>query len=179
MRVNAVVINLDRRPDRLAAITARWEALDTGVPLQRFPAIDGGDAGCLASHLAVLSGHEGPLLVLEDDAVFAEHFTLDLTPPQHWDVLWLGGQHRLMPHAHDRTWVRPRYLLRTHAYIARDPGALAECARVRQIPRADPYLSQLPGNQYALARPSVGQAADRSDISGRTREAAQFWPLRR
>lgn len=199
--LTVTVINLARRPDRLAGFLSRWRyaapslAVTVHQAADRPGQIDGqqwppghadceqrcwtrpADVACLASHLGVLDTYSGPLLVLEDDACFAEDFTLDLHPPPDWDVLWLGGQHLAAPTPVDRTWVRPTYLVRTHAYLVRQPAALAAAARAGRIPRMDPYLSHLPGNQYALARHTVGQAAGRSDI-GASRAADEFWQPR-
>ena len=98
----AYVINLDRSPDRLAAVRARFAAV--GVDLVRFAGIDAaanaelvaasvdqdlfrafmrrtaepGEVGCALSHLAVweslADGDDETMLVLEDDAFPAEHF---------------------------------------------------------------------------------------------------------
>lgn len=105
----AVVINLARRTDRLAAFQQRWQVLpgSAGVPLDVFTAIDtGSDLGCLRSHQAVLSAAAAaafdataPLLVLEDDAVFAEQLVLSHLPepPAGWELAWLGGRHFAPP----------------------------------------------------------------------------------
>ncbi len=172
--LSVAVINLDRRPDRWAAITARWAATGQTLPLRRVSAVDTGtDDGCLASHRRALSLHDGPVLVLEDDACFAPWFTLDLPLPAAWDVLWLGGQHHRRPVPVDDVWARPRYMVRTHAYIARRPAHLA--ALMAAVPRMDPHVSMLPLNQFVLYTHAVGQAADVSDIDGRTRERDQYW----
>jgi glycosyl transferase family 25 len=98
----AYVINLDRSPDRLAAVRARFAAV--GVDLVRFAGIDAsrdpdlaarsvdqkrfqafmrrvaqpGEVGCALSHFALwetlADGDAEMLLVLEDDAMPTEHF---------------------------------------------------------------------------------------------------------
>jgi hypothetical protein len=177
--LRAVVITLRRRPDRLAAFREKWDRLQLGVPLSTFFAVDGGtgggDAGCKRSHHAVLSRHPGPLLVLEDDACFAPEFTLDLDPPGDWEILWLGAQHHIAPDPVDTVWARPRYQVRTHAYIARDPKRLA--AFLPEMPRLDPYMAQVQMSQYVLRRHTVGQSAGRSDIDQRTRSSDEYWNL--
>ncbi len=174
--LTVAVINLDRRPDRYAALTERWAAAGQTRPLRRFPAVDTGtDDGCLASHRQLLATADGPVLVLEDDSCFAPQFTLDLAPPAGWDVLWLGGQHHREPRPVDTVWARPRYMVRTHAYIARRPRRLAALMQSRAIPRMDPHLAALPLNQYVLRIHTVGQAAGISDIDGHTRTADQYW----
>jgi len=98
----AFVINLDRSPERLAAVRTRFAAV--GVDLVRFAGIDAarnpdlaadsvdqerfdafmrraaqpGEVGCALSHIALwetlADGDAEMLLLLEDDAVPTEHF---------------------------------------------------------------------------------------------------------
>ena len=174
--LSVACISLPARADRRAALAARWKATREGHrQVVGVPAFEGGDDGCLRSHLLALDCSLSPVLILEDDACFAPDFTLDLLPPADWDVLWLGGQHRTRPIEHDETWVRPTRMMRTHAYIARDPRALAALMRLHAIPRMDPYVAALPLNQYVLRRHTVGQSAGLSDIDGRTRPVDQYW----
>jgi len=107
-----VVINSPDRIDLLAGFVGRWWRAGLPAHTEIFPALNG-SAGCLASHLAVLESHPGPLLVLEDDAVRTAAFTWDVHPLPGWDVCWLGF----------------------HAYIARDPHALAASMRGLPTPR--------------------------------------------
>lgn len=178
---NACVITLGRREDRLERFLRRsekhlfpwfktvtaWLAVDDPVDPDR---------GCLASHLQVLNNLAGPLLVLEDDACFSDDFTLSLTPPHDWDILWLGGQHRLAPLPVNSEWVTPTYLVRTHAYIVREPKTIA--GLMQNAPRMDPYMASLPVKQYALRTNTVGQMAGLSDITGQTRGSDEYWQLR-
>jgi len=79
-------INLDRSPDRRAAMEAQLARLDPPTPYQRFPALDGNprgivsgtltdaEIGCLTSHYLLLHAHRdgaAHLHVIEDDAVLA------------------------------------------------------------------------------------------------------------
>lgn len=147
-----VVISLDRRPDRwrkfLAQLSADWPF---GPPL-RFPAVDGsrvekpvwwnqGDGawGCYLSHRQILKDclDEGvdSVLILEDDAVFLEHFGKHVREflthlPEDDGLLYLGGQH-IELHAgipqRINDWVyRPYNVNRMHAYAIRGRDMLRQ-----------------------------------------------------
>lgn len=106
MRVNeyfdkVVVINLDRRSDRMEQVDAQLKEL--GIEYERFSAIDGKElkispiiAGT-QSHVAVLKKYLGQkVLILEDDAHFVDGFNEKFaeviqTLPQDWDILYLGA----------------------------------------------------------------------------------------
>lgn len=189
----ATVINLPRRPDRRAAIQARWDRLATDVALKVHPAVDGhatlpGDApwwalrrpgiyGCYHSHRQVLAVSDGPLLVLEDDAVFAPGFTAAiaaLDPPDDWDVIYLGGEHKRPPWPHSPGLVRPRRILRSHAYIARRPHALAAMLARAHYQHIDWLLARMPISRYAVSPFVVGQDGSASDVTS-TVHAENFW----
>ena len=104
MRINdyfdkVVVVNLDKRTDRLEKITKQLD--DLGITFERFSAIDGtGKNPMLAnrdSHLQVWRENLGKkVLVLEDDAYFVEDFQerfdqVIQTLPENWDVFYLGA----------------------------------------------------------------------------------------
>ncbi len=140
-----VLINLKRRPDRLAQAKknlhqARWPFQSPEV----FTAVDGADTrlpkdwrhgpgawGCLQSHRAVLqqaiTDGVGSLLVLEDDICFAKNFAVQVKKflravPDDWDQLMFGGQH-FSEHG-EPFLVEPGVLRcmdceRTHAYAVR------------------------------------------------------------
>ena len=106
MKVNeyfdkVVVINLDRRPDRMEKLGAQLDEL--GITYERFSAVDGKELGIKPeeagklSHLAVLQsiGEQEKVLILEDDAYFVDNFqeqfdTVMEKLPEDWDVFYLG-----------------------------------------------------------------------------------------
>ena len=104
MRINeyfdkVVVINLDKRTDRLEKISKQLDEL--GITFERFSAIDGTDKNPMLanrdSHLQVWRENLGKkVLVLEDDAYFIDDFQERLdqviqTLPENWDVFYLGA----------------------------------------------------------------------------------------
>ena len=111
-----VIVNLKRRPDRLARIQHALKQCDW--PFRRpeiFAAVDGdmlpcpegwqsggGAWGCMRSHQQILEramvDDIDSLLVLEDDACFVDRFKEKVSEflravPEDWDQLMLGGQH--------------------------------------------------------------------------------------
>lgn len=171
------VISLPARQDRRDRLAERWPY--PSLPLTFRDAVDDPTdptGACLASHLQVLAAGGGPLLVLEDDAVFADGFTLDLDPPADWRLLWLGRQPLgpLLPV--NAVWAQATRIARTHAYVARDPGMLAGMLAGARRPRSiDPALSELRVPQYVLRVATVGQGAGLSNITGTARKQDQFW----
>jgi GR25 family glycosyltransferase involved in LPS biosynthesis len=106
MKVNdyfdkVIVINLDRRTDRMEKLAPQLEKLD--IQYKRFSAVDGKKldidpivAG-LRSHLQVMKQIAGQrVLILEDDALFVEDFNEKFekvmqTLPEDWDIFYLGA----------------------------------------------------------------------------------------
>jgi len=106
MKVNdffdkVIVINLDRRTDRMDKLAPQLEKL--GIQYKRFSAVDGKKldidpivAG-LQSHLQVMKQIAGQrVLILEDDAQFVEDFNEKFekvmqTLPEDWDIFYLGA----------------------------------------------------------------------------------------
>lgn len=175
-----IVINRTCRHDRLATLRAHWNATQLAwMPLSVLAAVEGPDpaVACLDSHLAALETAAGPVLILEDDAVFGPTFPWDAPPPPDWATLWLGAEHVALPRPATQGWVQPVEILRTHAYVAREPAELAAKSRARRLPRADPYLARLGLPAYVADPQTVGQAAGRSDTGGPARSRVQFWHL--
>ena len=110
MKVNeffdkVVVINLDRRPDRMEILGKQLD--DLGIEYYRFAAHDAKELSIKPyvagtwSHTTVWSRYRQiygdiKVLVLEDDALFCEDFNEKFaeaikTLPEDWDVLYLGA----------------------------------------------------------------------------------------
>ena len=105
MKVNeffdkVVVINLDRRTDRMEKVDAQLKEL--GIEYERFSAVDAVAEGidpiqaCRQSHIQVLEQSEGLTLILEDDALFMDNFNkrfaefIELLPAD-WNIFYLGA----------------------------------------------------------------------------------------
>jgi GR25 family glycosyltransferase involved in LPS biosynthesis len=106
MKVNeffdkVVVINLDRRTDRMEKLDLQLKEL--GIQYKRFSAVDAIKLNIdpivagLRSHLQVIKDNIGKrVLVLEDDAYFVDNFNEKFekvmqTLPEDWDIFYLGA----------------------------------------------------------------------------------------
>ncbi len=189
----ATVITTEARRHRLAQFQMRWLSTFLGHitpdevqgPSYLAPAFS-----CLTGHLQAMeraaaeNPHE-PLLIVEDDACFTEAFPYTCEPPHDWDVLWLGAEHIAAPRPvksflgafYVTGWVRPTEIMRTHGYVLREPGAVAEMLRKADPPRIDPYLARLPLRHYVAEPQTVGQAAGPSDTGGAPSEVDRYWHL--
>lgn len=106
MKVNdwfekVVVINLDRRTDRMEKLDPQLQAL--GIEYERFSAIDAQTSGIepmvagTMSHVMVMKRYAGKrTLILEDDALFCDDFNekfAEVMPelPSDWGIFYLGA----------------------------------------------------------------------------------------
>jgi hypothetical protein len=97
-----LLINLDKRPDRLKHAYDMYVKHEVVDLIERFPAIrpDNGDGrlGCILSHLEIIKKAKAngwkSILVLEDDALFMNTSTIDASINQlmknNWQVYYLG-----------------------------------------------------------------------------------------
>lgn len=173
----ATVITLTTTPDRLAAFMAGWAAAGAPLPLNVHcsPLAPDPMKGCFDAHVATLTASEGPLLVLEDDAVFAPEFTLEMEWPDDADLYYLGGEHQLG----DR-------IRRTHGYVAFDPPGLVDkmthparpipMLPSRRHPHIDTILNRVPLVRYAASPFTIGQRGGlRSSIQGTIHAEDRYW----
>lgn len=194
-----VVVNLDKRTDRLGHFVKElekgWPFLD---PL-RFSAIHGDKCGwprtwghgpntygCMESHRqilqrAILDDIES-ILVLEDDLVLCDNFTQKAQEffnhvPKDWDWVCIGGQHLSQPADIGNNIVKCTNTQRTHAYGLR--GKVIKEAYIHII-SSEGHVDHRYGdiqskyNVYAPKPFICGQMQDQSDISG-SRNPLKFW----
>lgn len=146
MKVNdwfekVVVINLDRRTDRMEKLDAQLK--EFGIEYERFSAIDAkilGVEGFVAgtmSHVMVMKRYAGKrVLILEDDALFCESFNekfVEVMPelPNDWGIFYLGA---LLPKNTgevqdfgNKYWFKQVMSTGSHAYCVR-PEIMNEIA---------------------------------------------------
>lgn len=195
-----VVINLARRPERLARLRERFGDWPFAA-IQRVEAVDGfrvaepatwtkgpGAWGCMLSHRAVLrsaiAAGVSSLLVLEDDACPAAAFAQRAADfvqlvPGDWDALMLGGEHLRVPEPIAPGIVRCLGTNRTHAFALRGRimPALLNYWHQYDTEHCDIVLASIMKHfrVYAPDPFLIGQDSGHSDISGRI-EAMRFFP---
>jgi len=171
---NPILINLDRRTDRLEQFDTQAKTL--GIEYERLQAVEASDArfGCKLSHMAALSKYDSEIIfVFEDDAEFIEDFEeafaqAMINVPDDWDMLYFGA-HLLKKEPVNQYWVRSLECSSTHAYAIKKP------IRQRLIKQAmnmdghtDVAFSSLHKEIKAyVARPTlIYQGASYSDLQG-------------
>jgi glycosyl transferase family 25 len=121
---NPILINLDRRKDRLEQFDKQAKAL--GITYERLQAIEAVDGkfGCKLSHLAALSKYDSEVIfIFEDDAVFVEDFEAKFqesmnSVPRDWHMLYFGA-HMLQKQRVNDYWYRSLECSSTHAYAVK------------------------------------------------------------
>lgn len=206
------VINLDRRPDRwqkfMQDLPADWPFKEP----ERIQAIDGkkvhapgfwkpgsGAWGCYRTHVRLiedgLNNGSDRILLLEDDAVFAEDFVEKVKTyidhlPQEWDIIYLGGQHlrekKVKPRRFNEYVYEPFNVNRTHAFavsLSRFGRELYKYLHDWQHWKPNHHIDHHLGRlhetrKYRVYVPSewlVGQREGKSNISGRDFGHTRFW----
>jgi hypothetical protein len=201
------LINLDRRPDRLQAVTEEWGK--TGLEqFKRLPAVDGsklplptnwvggaGAYGCQQSHLRILeeaiTTNAPAVMVFEDDVTFVPDFAPRLQQllsevPADAHAIFLGGQHMNThpPIATDNFSVlRAQNVHRTHAYILFGQQYIRHLYKVWSD--TNTHIDHCWGNEhqrnwnvYTPRDWLCGQADGKSDINGREL-GERIWKARR
>jgi SAM-dependent methyltransferase len=149
------IVNLDRRPDRLAHATSQLARINVTNP-HRFQAFDGsrlrlqscrpdwvtkGAVGCYLSHLALLKQAQArrqPCVIVEDDLLLSDDFSeqLDLflaAVPESWDVLLLSAGEHCQP---------PKILGPNHVRLV---GTWGTTMAVLRLPAIDRLLQEADG----------------------------------
>lgn len=121
---NPILINLDRRTDRMEQFDNQAKSL--GITYERLRAVEASDTrfGCKLSHMAALSKYDSEIIfVFEDDSLFVEDFKTKFdqamaNAPEDWDMLYMGA-HLLQKEPYNDYWVRSLECSSTHAYAVR------------------------------------------------------------
>jgi len=174
---SAIVITTYRSTDRLALFQKRWDAIGAPLPLTVHMGVIPASPvdGCFTSHRDGLLTATGPVLMLEDDALFAPEFTLDLAYPDDAELFYLGGEHRLPPLEEVSPGiVRVARIRRNHAYIVYDPHGVA-AALGEPKGHIDTALTALRLRTYAVKPFTVGQIKGPSLINIKPRATDEFW----
>lgn len=186
-----VCINLDRRPDRWAAMLENFERFDIRsverlaavdgrdvVPPERFGHLRPVDYACTLSHLTAVKKARDlgapSVLIFEDDCLFDPNFVAKFPEyarqvPADWDMLFLGGYHFEPPVAVSRNVVRAVATLTAHAYAVRQ-SIYADFIELNENPPAivdrNNTILQKRFNCYCCEPNLVGQSAGYSDLMG-------------
>lgn len=121
---NPLVINLDRRTDRMEQFDK--QAKELGINYERLQAVEATDPvlGCKLSHIAALNKYDSQVIfVFEDDAEFVEGFQESFDQamanvPDDWDMLYFGA-YLLKKEPVNMYWSRSLECSSTHAYAVR------------------------------------------------------------
>lgn len=206
-----VVVSLARRPERWQQFMHKLPADWPFKPPLRFSAVDGsqveipswwdsgqGAWGCYQSHLQIiedcLEEAVESVLLLEDDAVFHEHFGRDVRAflqnlPDDWQMIYLGGQHlemqsRVPERVNDHVY-RPYNVNRTHAYAIRGRTMLEKVHKHlldtknwKAEHHIDHHLGELHKQMatglYVPNQWLVAQGAGKSDVNQRSLRQRDF-----
>lgn len=185
-------INLDRRPERWQLANEQFEK--HGLDVERVSAIDGhqipgkeyltlkpGLYGCTASHYLLVERAKylrlKSIMVFEDDVILRDNFYSELNAcmddlPEDWQMLMLGGSHRLLPIKMTNTnrLLQATKTLTSHGYIINENvyDRVTELLRNMQSPIDSVFaeIQQL-GKVFVCNPPLAWQRGGYSDIENR------------
>ena len=171
---NPILINLDRRTDRLEQFNKQAEQLN--IKYERLRAVEATNPilGCRLSHMAALAMCKDPIaFIFEDDAMFVEDFENRFTQamasvPDDWQMLYFGA-HLLKKEDYNHYWVRALESSSTHAYAVKTEiiPRLIEAA-MKHDGHIDVAFAGLQKDlKVYVARPTlIYQGASFSDLQG-------------
>ena len=121
---NPVLINLDKRQDRLDRFDQQAKKLN--IDYRRFQAVEATNPvlGCRLSHIAALATCKDPVaFVFEDDCEFIDGFLEAFEQamavvPDDWDMLYFGA-YLLQKEPVNEHWARSLECSSTHAYAVK------------------------------------------------------------
>lgn len=169
-------INRASRTDRWEKMQQQFTAL--GIEVERFNAIEGGEKGCMLSHIAVIKDawnkKHKRIFILEDDAEFLvtdmEYYAKVFNAmPLHWHLLYLGGNVTQHLKAKSEFLFNARGILCAHSYGVHESiytQILAD-ARLNKVKVIDTYYLgkvQPRGKSFITSEFCVTQRPDFSDI---------------
>ena len=169
-----ILINLDKRTDRLEAFDKQAKELD--IQYERLSAIepDNPILGCKLSNIEALTMCDSDVIfVFEDDATFVDNFSNRLAAamenlPEDWDMLYLGAN-LVDTYEVNYYWHKSRRCCSTHAYAVKKKAlpALIESAKNYDGHIDMGYSLVHPEINAYIARPTlVYQGPGYSDIQG-------------
>lgn len=177
-----VVINLDRRIDRMRKMSEQLKSL--GIEYERFNAYDAAALNIspiLAtkmSHLKVIENNIGKqILILEDDALFCENFNEKFERaikelPENTDILYLGA-YLVECQDYNQYWLKNIYSTGLQAYSIHPDKMQLILDRLKDYDsHIDIGISQLGLNAYVTIDNIVTQFPSYSDI--RLRDVDDF-----
>lgn len=200
--MQTIIINLDRRPDRLAATQQQIDSVDwqSVFPLpKKFAAMDcqliktpidwpysAGAYACRLSHLAVLKmakQTDDDVLIQEDDILLCQDF-INRTKlflqsvPTDWQIQLLGAEQIGRVWHTQKPYRKIKAAERLHAYIVRCTciDDVIEHIQINPYIHVDTALSRwYPYHNTYGANPwLIGTRADKSDITG-LNTPKSFW----
>lgn len=130
--------------------------------------------GCFTSHRDAMLTVSEPTLFLEEDAIFAPQFTIDLDYPEDADAFYFGGEHLEKPKPHSDGVVLCSLIRRNQGYTLTDPQSVANAVG-EPNDHIDRALTRLKMKTYAASPFTIGQIAGPSLINIIPRPYDMFW----